>query len=115
MSWAQLMRNPRGTGRVYSRAEIRELEQKARADGYAKAREESSVEMQALTKAWREKDLLVEGIGQLEEKAAEAHEEGYLKALEETIKAVEATPSSTGRKQILAMLNEQLAARKGGE
>lgn len=128
MNWAQLMRNPRGTGRVYTRAEIRKLEQAAYERGLNKHEEQYAPErlpdgsvIQMMTEKERREEaeqLLEEAreyIGTLSQELEKGREEGYLKALEQSIKAVEATPSSTGRKQILAMLNEQLTARKGGQ
>lgn len=50
-------------------------------------------------------------IDSLRKKVESEHNAGYGDALIKVIKAVEATGPRTGRKQILAMLNEQYKAR----
>lgn len=105
MSWTQMMGINRTTGRVYTRAEIRELEKAAHEAGLEVGR-------QAL-REYKEREPQTDS-GEAD-RIRQARAEGYIEALEQAAAAVEATPPQTGRKQILHMLNEQLDARKGIE
>jgi hypothetical protein len=102
VSWTQMMGINRTTGRVYTRAEIRELEKAAHEAGLEVGR-------QAL-RAYKEQESQPD----LEGLRKQARAEGYAAGLSHAWRIVDALDGRPGKNQIRDLLEAELHKVKGG-
>lgn len=96
MSWSNVFRSSVGH-------KIVSKEERARQEGYNAGYEEGKASALVAKPSPLHRDM---------EALRQAELRGYVKALEHALWAVEKMPSRTGRKQILAVIEEQLSDKK---
>lgn len=116
MNWAQLIRNPRGTGRVYTRAEIRKLEQAAYPttnDGERKLVDQNEAVHAENRRLVKEVADLSSALGDARAYGEAAHQGGVVDGLNRAWNLVHDWQGRPGKNQIMARLKDEIEKEAG--